>query len=299
MPGEGAHLESAAKFGQQSGPMSAPRNPLESGDWRKLAQTARRFAPTFAIAMAIIAVPLVLLYLAPLVLGLFAPRLDPKIDLYAVNRPLAFTFLDAAGETFAEQGFKAATVRAICRKVQVNIAAVNYYFGDKEKLYVEAVKLAHCSRSFAPTDWPADTAPAVKLRHFIHQMLTHLLDPTRPDWHARLMMREMADPTAACAAVVEDYIRPMATQLMDIVREILPPATEQVAVHLACFSIVGQCLYHRVHKPVTLQLVGAAEYATYDVERLSDHITQFSLAALGVKQKPSAGHHRTHKGVPS
>src|SRR5215472_10160855 len=104
MSGAGAHLESAAKFGQQSGPMSAPRNFLESGDWRKLAQTARRYAPSFAIAMAIIAVPLVLLYLAPLVLGLFAPRLDPRIDLYAVNRPLAFTFLDADGNEAGHRG---------------------------------------------------------------------------------------------------------------------------------------------------------------------------------------------------
>jgi penicillin-binding protein 1A len=84
--------------------MPAPRNPLESGDWRQLAQTARRFAPAFAIAMAIIAIPLVLLYLAPLVLGLFAPRLDPSIDLYAVNRPLAFTFLDADGNEAGHRG---------------------------------------------------------------------------------------------------------------------------------------------------------------------------------------------------
>ena len=54
--------------------------------------------------MAIMAVPLALLYLTPLVLGLFAPRLDPKIDLYAVNRPLAFTFLDADGNDVGHRG---------------------------------------------------------------------------------------------------------------------------------------------------------------------------------------------------
>jgi AcrR family transcriptional regulator len=202
--------------------------------------------------------------------------------------------LDAAGATFADKGLKAATVRDICRQVDVNIAAVNYYFGKKEQLYVEAVKLAHCSREFTPTDWPPGTTPAVKLRHFIHQMLTHMLDGNRPDWHARLMMREMAEPTAACAAVVEAYIRPMAAQLMGIVSEILPPGTDPVDMHLACFSIVAQCLYHRVHKPVTLQLVGPNEFATYDVERLTDHITNFSLAALGVKEKP-AGRRRARK----
>ncbi|HEX4028384.1 MAG TPA: PBP1A family penicillin-binding protein [Rhizomicrobium sp.] len=84
--------------------MSAPRNPLDSGDWRELAQAARAYAPAFAIAMAVIAIPLALLYLTPLVLGLFAPRLDPGIDLYAVNRPLAFTFLDADGNEAGHRG---------------------------------------------------------------------------------------------------------------------------------------------------------------------------------------------------
>jgi len=81
--------------------MSAPQDP---SDWRDWARVAEPYARPFAIAMAIIAVPLSLLYLTPLVLGLFAPRLDPRIDLYAVNRPLAFTFLDAAGNDVGHRG---------------------------------------------------------------------------------------------------------------------------------------------------------------------------------------------------
>ncbi len=81
--------------------MSAPQDP---SDWRDWARVAEPYARPFAITMAIIAVPLALLYLTPLVLGLFAPRLDPRIDLYAVNRPLAFTFLDAAGNDVGHRG---------------------------------------------------------------------------------------------------------------------------------------------------------------------------------------------------
>jgi len=84
--------------------MSAPQNSGNDGDWRALAHAARNYAPWFAIAMAVIAVPLALLYLTPLVLGLFAPKLDPNIDLYAVNRPLAFTFLDADGNDVGHRG---------------------------------------------------------------------------------------------------------------------------------------------------------------------------------------------------
>jgi penicillin-binding protein 1A len=75
-----------------------------SDDLRRLAKAAEPYAPAFAVVMALIAVPLALLYLTPLVLGLFAPRLDPAIDLYAVNRPLAFTFLDVNGNEVGHRG---------------------------------------------------------------------------------------------------------------------------------------------------------------------------------------------------
>ena len=51
--------------------------------------------------------------------------------------------LEAAGEEFAEKGFEGATIRAIIEKAKANIAAVNYHFGDKERLYVQAVIEAH------------------------------------------------------------------------------------------------------------------------------------------------------------
>jgi penicillin-binding protein 1A len=81
--------------------MPAPQDPR---DWREWAQVAEPYARPFAILMAVIAVPLALLYLTPLVLGLFAPRLDPNVDLYAVNRPLAFTFLDVNGNEVGHRG---------------------------------------------------------------------------------------------------------------------------------------------------------------------------------------------------
>src|SRR3569623_169013 len=83
--------------------MSAPRIP-DVGDWRQWARAAEPYARPFAIAMAVKAVPLALLYLTPLALGLFAPRLDPKVDLYAVNRPIAFTFLDVQGSEVGHRG---------------------------------------------------------------------------------------------------------------------------------------------------------------------------------------------------
>ena len=58
----------------------------------------------FTIVVALLAVPLALAFLAPVVLGWFAPPLDTSRDLYAVNRPVAFTFLDANGKEVGHRG---------------------------------------------------------------------------------------------------------------------------------------------------------------------------------------------------
>src|SRR5579885_1385334 len=102
--------------------------------------------------------------------------------------------LEAAGEVFAEKGFKGATVREIIDRAGVNIAAVNYYFRNKERLYIEAVKHVACIGTDAELTWLAGTPPAVKLRDFIHFHLSRLLDPDKPAWHTRLIMRELSHP---------------------------------------------------------------------------------------------------------
>lgn len=56
------------------------------------------------IALAIAAGAVFLLYLVPYVLVWFAPRLDLSKDLYTVNRPVAFTFLDEAGDDVGHRG---------------------------------------------------------------------------------------------------------------------------------------------------------------------------------------------------
>ncbi len=65
---------------------------------------AHRWSPLLAILITAVIVPAAILFLLPSMLGLFAAPLDPKIDLYAVNRPQAFTFLDASGALVGHRG---------------------------------------------------------------------------------------------------------------------------------------------------------------------------------------------------
>ena len=70
--------------------------------------------------------------------------------------PTRIRLVEAAGEEFAGKGFDAARIRTICERAGANVAAVNYHFGDKERLYVETVLHAHqCGIDTAPEGtWP-------------------------------------------------------------------------------------------------------------------------------------------------
>jgi AcrR family transcriptional regulator len=194
--------------------------------------------------------------------------------------------LEAAGEVFAEKGFEAATIREILSRAGVrNLAAINYHFGDKERLYVEVVRtIARMQLQQHPMPaWPPNTSPADKLRTFIASFVDRLIIDQQPAWHGRLMMRELFQPTAACVEFVREYVRPNFEMLQRILGEILPAEVTEVKRHQIGFSIVGQCLHYRLVRPVIKLLVGDEEFRTYDARRLTEHICHFSLAALGLE----------------
>ena len=64
----------------------------------------KRWTPFAAIGAAVLIVPVALVFLLPTILGWIAPTLDKNIDLYAANRPVAFTFIDSQGADVGHRG---------------------------------------------------------------------------------------------------------------------------------------------------------------------------------------------------
>lgn len=184
---------------------------------------------------------------------------------------------------FAQSGYQAVTVRDICDQAGVNLASVNYYFGDKEHLYIEAVKLARESQnSQHPSYVPKLTGdPSAHLREFIRILLNRLGVTGTSSWQAQLLIREFMNPGEACRVMVESYFRPYFEMLLRIIDSIagrpLPP-DERLRLG---FSIIGQCLFYRVSRPIISMFVAPEEFARdFEVDTLTNHIAQFSLAAI-------------------
>ncbi len=191
--------------------------------------------------------------------------------------------LDAAGEEFARHGFEGATIRHIIARAGANIAAVNYHFGDKENLYVQAVIAAyqHCMEPL-PELPDEPIAAAAELRGFIRHFLGRILAVDGGEtWHHALSMRELAQPSRAIEVILDGYVRPRFARLASILQRLRPDLDprEQLAM---LFSVVGQCLFYKLARPMAWRLAGEERFASLDLDFLTDHITRFTLAGLGV-----------------
>ncbi len=201
-------------------------------------------------------------------------------SIHAQTREL---LLQAAGEVFADAGFRAATVREICQRAGANIAAVNYHFGDKERLYLQVLLHAHRrSLELYPTDvgMSPDTPAEERLKTFVHGFLQRILASGPLAWHGKLIAMEMIQPTAALDVLQEESLRPLADEVQGIVERILGPGATPEIVRLCGCSIVSQCVFYLHCRSVICRLYPEQQYGERDVARLAEHITQFSLSAL-------------------
>lgn len=192
--------------------------------------------------------------------------------------------IQAAGPIFAEKGYAQATVREICAAAGTNVASVNYYFGDKEKLYFETFSHAHrCRVRQTPLPpFEPNQSPEEKLRGFLRSMLQRLFEPDeRARWEHELLLRELVQPTGIMEPLFEDFFRPMFTRLTGIVREFVGDSPSEADVHRLGYSILGQCLFYRVGEHIVRKMHDhEALSQEFSSDRVADHVFEFSRSAL-------------------
>jgi AcrR family transcriptional regulator len=206
-----------------------------------------------------------------------------KAETNHISQGTEKRLLEAAGEIFAEFGYRAATVRQICDKAGANIAAVNYHFGDKEGLYMavlRSVPIAHAEKYPPDPGFTSAATAEQKLRAYVRSLLQRVFDEGRPGWHTKIMAREMIEPTAALDMLVEEVARPIHQELASIIGELLDGQATEETVRLCTLSILSQCVYYHHARSVIRRLYPEQNYGAQEIARLAEHITRFSLAAL-------------------
>lgn len=199
--------------------------------------------------------------------------------------------LEAAGQVFAERGYRAATIREICRRAGANVAAVNYTFGDKMGLYTEVLRHSVRAAKTAAMSAALDTSlsPEQTIRGVIRARLTSLCNDARPDWAIRLVMHEFSHPTPAMGRVVDEAMRPIHDSVRRAVGKIIGLPPDHETTRLSVNSIVGQILFYTFSRPVLAHLQPELKLTPDQLDRIAEHIADFSMAYL--KKAGQGNHH--------
>ena len=203
--------------------------------------------------------------------------------------------LAAACEVFADKGYHDATVEEICRRAKSNVAAINYHFGSKDRLYAKVWRRAfdEATEAYPPEGCMGpEAAPEERLRSAIYSLVGKTVDPGRIGHAGKLLLREMINPTDVIRNVKRDALRPLHDRMNNLVKELLGPEASREQLLLCQMSIVHQCIAIGIRLftgriPPHMRLDVPSDQL---VEMLTEHITRFSLAGINaVRRDVKAG----------
>ena len=200
----------------------------------------------------------------------------------AAQDPTREKLLEVAGPIFADRGYQATTIREICAGARANVAAINYHFGDKLGLYTEVLQQSVRAAQLLAVQNALDenTPPEEVLRALIRARLRSINGKNLPDWHSRLLAHEFAQPTPALRQLVDKLARPICKRLLALIGRMigLPPNDDNT--RLCAISVVGQVLAYVLPGPLLIEIWPGLKMTPEQVERIADHIADFSISYL-------------------
>ena len=200
--------------------------------------------------------------------------------------------LAAATECFARQGYEATNIRAVCAKAGANLGAVSHYFGNKERLYREALVLAHrelVAREPVPQMGVGDS-PRRALRNWVRYLLRiFLLRRAAHPYAGRLIAWELRDPTPALDDLIAEVLGPVRQALNQIVAAALGDADEP-ELRARCANFVhGICVFHDQNRELLQRFGHPVPDREEELVVLADTIVEFAMAGIKrLRTQPSA-----------
>lgn len=206
--------------------------------------------------------------------------------------------LVAAGELFAEKGLEGTSVREIVAKAGATLSAVNYHFGSKEQLYLEAIRHAlrehirfgEALANAKPDQIASDQDTADFLYRLVREFFFNYIAPDQPGWYGRLINRAVVDEHPEAVEAIAEVLRPTDEMLRELLLRHVPGMSRQSADLWNC-CIGGQIHYFLMARRVINKLTGRDGYDRSFIEAAADYVAVHSVRALGLplpnKQAPT------------
>jgi len=202
--------------------------------------------------------------------------------------------LEAATAFFAERGFKATSIRMICKLAKVNVEAVYYHFGNKEALYHEALRHALSSVN---EKYPLTYGLTVNSTHedrlyaFVRSFLLRIFDEGNLVF-STLIMRQLVETDSPYDGIVEEGIRSLFDQLVEIVQVLVGENADRDFVLACSRTTISQCLFYLCSRSVISRMTPDLKFVPNDIEKISKQIASFTQHALAGMAKDIGGRTR-------
>ncbi len=191
-----------------------------------------------------------------------------------------------ATRIFAAKGYAAATTREICDAARVNVAAIHYYFGDKEGLYRAVLlrPIKEMTDAFGRFDDPTLEFEAA-MRMFLAPFLG---DAARPDGGVddidtqgmRVHLREMIEPSTVFREVTAQVVVPAHNALANVIARHCGLTQPDADVHQLAFAVVAMAHDYCMSREFMKLLAPDVLARPQAMEKILDRLVGYSRALL-------------------
>ena len=197
----------------------------------------------------------------------------------------------AAGELFAEHGLAGVGVRAIAEKAGANIAAINYHFGSKEKLYEETlryvalhgkdVRASEYFKSHAGDKAPEEISKI--LYTFVKKTFVSHFSKENPRWFSKLIMRCLLERTPSLISLEQEFFKPETEAFVSFLLKANPAMSRDRAYSLV-FFLHGQIFLYLLCREPVLMIMGKKGYDKELLDAATDQVALAMIAVLGLPE---------------
>lgn len=208
----------------------------------------------------------------------------------AMTRPVSdintkTALLSCAEKLFFAKGFENVSIRAITDAAGANVAAINYHFGGKTKLYRDVLKrrFAEIARKKVTLiqDLHRDgQQPDLRriIANYVRSHFDEILCESDGEHLLQIIYREMSPGAVAADLVTTELVTPINQALTASIRSACPELSDQ-HISRCISSITGQVL-HFIRFREVIQAVSGSGGPDF-VDDVCEHITAFSLRGIG------------------
>ncbi len=192
--------------------------------------------------------------------------------------------LETAGKLFAASGFAETSSKAVATKAEVDLASINYHFGNRGGLYQAVLAEAHrrlISMEALQELTTANLPACDKLKKFIAGLVEGAAGSK--GWHIRVLGRELLSPSCHFQVFQQNELLPKFRLILGILSEITSIPPNDPALFRCAISVLAPCAMLLVVGRNVLAIAEAV--SSTPREALAAHLYHFAIGGLKAVEK--------------